>query len=265
MQARWVWAVGAAVVAGVVAVGVVAAIDDGPQPADAQETTTTVDGGAGGGGGGATGSSDTLRTVTVTADGTASGTPDTAIVQLGVRTRAESANEALDLANQKATDLLAALDFGGVEKEDITTTNVFVYPQYGNDGRQITGYEAGNTVSVKIRDIENAGTIIDATAGVVGDEIVLEGVSFTIDDTGTLREAAREDALANAKTQAEQLASASGLSLGDLVSIVEGSVPDIPVFRAEAAAADAAGGSVPLEPGQQELNLAVTVVYELAS
>ena len=41
MQARWVWAVGAAVVAGVVAVGVVAAIDDGPKPADAQETTTT--------------------------------------------------------------------------------------------------------------------------------------------------------------------------------------------------------------------------------
>ena len=99
-----------------------------------------------------------------------------------------------------------------MEKEDITTTNVFVYPQYGNDGRQITGYEAGNTVSVKIRDIENAGTIIDATAGVVGDEIVLEGVSFTIDDTGALREAAREDALANAKTQADQLATASGLS-----------------------------------------------------
>ncbi len=176
--------------------------------------------------------------MTVTADGTASGTPDTAIVQLGVRTRAESANEALDLANQKATDLLAALDFGGVEKEDITTTNVFVYPQYGNDGRQITGYEAGNTVSVKIRDIENAGTIIDATAGVVGDEIVLEGVSFTIDDTGALREAAREDALTNAKTQAEQLATASGLSVGDIVSIVEGSVPQIPVFRR----GDAGGG-----------------------
>ena len=261
MRARWGWAVGAAFVAGVVAVGVVAAIDDGPQPADAQETTTTT---ATGGGTAGTSDSDPLRTVTVTADGTASGTPDTAIVQLGVRTRADSANEALDLANQKATDLLAALDFGGVEKEDITTTNVFVYPQYGNDGRQVTGYEAGNTVSVKIRDIENAGSIIDAAAGVVGDEIVLEGVSFTIDDTGALREAAREDALTNARTQAEQLASASDLSLGDIVSIVEGSVPEIPVFR-ETAAADAAGGSVPIEPGQQELNLAVTVVYELTS
>ena len=65
----------------------------------------------------------------------------------------------------------------------------------------------------------------------------------------------------------EQLASASGhLSLGDIVSIVEGSVPQIPVFRTEELAADAAGGSVPRgRAGQQELNLAVTVVYELTS
>ena len=262
MQARWVWAVGAAFVAGVVAVGVVAAIDDGPQPADAQETTTTT----ATGGGGTAGRSDSnpLRTVTVTADGTASGTPDTAIVQLGVRTRAESANEALDLANQKATDLLAALDFGGVEKEDITTTNVFVYPQYGNDGRQITGYEAGNTVSVKIRDIENAGTIIDATAGVVGDEIVLEGVSFTIDDTGALREAAggRVD-------QREDAGRATGLgqrpvTRGHRVDRRGQRAAD-PRLPHGGAGGGRRRGSVPLEPGQQELNLAVTVVYELTS
>ena len=96
-------------------------------------------------------------------------------------------------------------------------------------------------MSVKIRDIENAGTIIGATAGVVGDEIVLEGVSFTIDDTRRCARR-REGALTSARTQAEQLASASDLSLGDIVSIVEGSVPQIPVFRTEELAADAAGG-----------------------
>ena len=258
MSARWGWALLGGVVAGALAVGVVAAVDDGPRIADAQATTTTVapSGGADEGG--------TMRTVTVTADGTASGTPDTAIVQLGVRTRAESANAALDLANQKATQLLDALKFGGVEQKDITTTNVFVYPQYGSDGRKIIGYEAGNTASVKIRDIANAGKIIDATAGVVGDEIVLEGVSFTIDDTGELRRVAREDALVNAEAQADQLAAASGLKRGPVVSIIEGATPGVvPVY--ERLAADTAGGSaaVPLEPGQQELNLAVTVVYEL--
>ena len=259
MSTRWGWALLGGVMAGAVAVAVVAAIDDGPQPAAAQQTTTTVSTGTGG-----TSGAVPLRTVTVTADGTASGTPDTAIVQLGVQTQAASAKAALTSANEKASLLLDTLKSSGIKPEDITTTNVFVYPQYASDGRRITGYQAGNTVSVKIRDVTKAGTIIDAAAGVVGDEIVLQGISFAIDDTGALRQAAREDAVKNTKSQADQLAAASGLKVGPVVSIIEGSVPSSfpPVPLVERAASDA-GGSVPLEPGQQELNLSVTIVYEL--
>jgi uncharacterized protein len=261
MSGRWGWALLSGAVAGALAVGVVAAIDDGPQPADAQETTTT----AAPTTDPTSGRTVPLRTVTVTADGTASGTPDTAIVQLGVQTQAATANDSLEQANEKAGRLLDALKFSGVKQEDITTTNVFVYPQYGSDGRAINGYQAGNTVSVKIRDVAKAGTIIDAAAGVVGDEIVLQGVSFTIDDTGSLRQAAREDAVKNTRSQADQLAAASGLKVGDIVSIIEGSVPGSlpPIPFVEQAAGDRAAASVPLEPGQQELNLSVTVVYEL--
>ena len=187
MGARWVWALVAAVAAGATAVAVVAVVDDGPQAADAQATTTTT---APSGGGGGSGTSAPLRTVTVTAEGTASGTPDTAVVQLGVQTQAASAKDALEQANQKAAQLLDALKFGGVKPDDITTTNVFVYPQYGANGQTITGYQAGNSVSATIRDVTKAGTIIDAAAGVVGDQITLQGVSFNIDDTGSLRQAA---------------------------------------------------------------------------
>ena len=265
MGARWGWALAAAVAAGAVAVTVLAVVDDGPQPAGAQATTTTTVPGAGGGG---SATNAPLRTVTVTAEGTASGTPDTAVVQLGVQTQAASAKDALDQANQKAAQLLDALKFGGVKPEDITTTNVFVYPQYGTEGQKITGYQAGNSVSATIRDVTKAGAIIDAAAGVVGDQITLQGVSFNIDDTGRLRQAARDDAVAHAKSQADQLAAATGLAVGKVVSIVEGSVPDIPLVYADAAApATTAAGSmpVPLQPGQQELNLSVTVVYELTS
>jgi uncharacterized protein YggE len=243
------------------AVAVVAAVDDGPSAANAQTTSTTT------APGGESSSAAPLRTVTVTADGNASGTPDTAIVQLGVQTQAPKANDALDQANQKAAQLLDVLKVGGVEKKDITTSNVFVYPQYSNDGRTITGYQAGNTVSVKIRDISKAGTIIDAAAGAVGDEIVLQGISFTIDDTGALRQAARDDAVKNSKAQADQLAAATGLKVGDVVSIIEGSVPTSvpPVPYAADAAGGREAGSVPIEPGQQELTLSVTVVYELVS
>jgi uncharacterized protein len=262
MGARWGWALAAAVAAGAVAVVVVAAVDDGPQPAGAQATTTVP---AGGGGGSATNAP--LRTVTVTAEGTASGTPDTAVVQLGVQTQAASAKDALDQANQKAAQLLDALKFGGVKPDDITTTNVFVYPQYAPDSQKINGYQAGNSVSATIRDVSKAGAIIDSAAGVVGDQITLQGVSFNIDDTGSLRQAARDDAVAHAKSQADQLAAATGLKVGKVVSIVEGSVPDIPLVYAAAAPATTVADSaaVPLQPGQQELNLSVTVVYELTS
>jgi len=190
------------------------------------------------------------------------------VVQLGVQTQAASAKDALEQANQKAAQLLDALKFGGVKPDDITTTNVFVYPQYGTNGQKITGYQAGNSVSATIRDVTKAGTIIDAAAGVVGDQITLQGVSFNIDDTGKLRQAARDDAVVHAKSQADQLAAATGLKVGKVVSIVEGAVPNIPlVYAAAGAPATTAADSmpVPLQPGQQELNLSVTVVYELTA
>ena len=264
MRARWGWAAIGAVAVGALTVGVVALVDDGPRSAGAQQTTTTTVPGTSPATGGSNGAP--LRTVTVTAEGSAKGTPDTAIVQMGVQTRSDSAKQALELANQKTAQLLDALKFGGVKPEDITTTNVFVYPQYDNSGQKITGYQAGNTVSATIRDVGKAGAVIDAAAGVVGDEITLQGVSFSIDDTGTLRQAARDDAVAHAKSQADQLAAATGLHVGDVVSIVEGAVPTVPVFAAApTTAAGADSAAVPLQPGQQELNLSVTVVYELVS
>jgi uncharacterized protein YggE len=254
MGARWGWALIGGVVAGALAVGIVAMVDDGATPVGAQTTTPTAGGEV----------STAPRTVTVSADGTASGTPDTAIVQLGVQTQAAKANDALDLANENAQQLLDALKVGGVEKKDVTTTNVSLYPQYSNDGKTITGYQASNTVMVKIRDVSKTGAIMDAAAGVVGDEITLQGVSFVIDDTGALRDAARQDAVAKAKAQADQLAAAAGLKVGKVLALTEGSAasPPMPYPAAGGAARDAAA-SVPIEPGQQQLDVSVTVVYEL--
>ena len=174
MSARWGWALVGGVVAGALAVGVVAAVDDGPQPAAAQTTTTSA---AEGGSGGSTATAAAHRHGDGRRHGLGharhrhrpAGRPDAGLRRPTTRwTR----------PTRRPAQLLDTLKFSGVKKEDITTTNVFVYPQYSSDGRTITGYQAGNTVSVKIRDIAKAGTIIDAAAGVVGDEIVLQGVSL---------------------------------------------------------------------------------------
>ena len=174
--------------------------------------------------------------------------------------RRRSANEASTWPIRKATDLLAALDFGGVEKEDITTTNVFVYPQYGNDGRQITGYEAGNTVSVKIRTSRTPGR---SSARPRAWSVTRSCSRACRSPSTTPARCARRRGgrLDQREDAGRATASASDLSLGDIVSIVEGSVPQIPVFRTEELAADAAGQRA-ARASQQELNLAVTVVYE---
>jgi uncharacterized protein YggE len=257
MGARWGWAVLGGTVAGVLTVGAVAALQHGPRPAAAQTSTTSVptSGGAG---------TRPMRTITVAADGTSSGKPDTAIVQLGVQTQAAKAKDALDKASAKAQQLLDALKISGVKSEDITTTNVSLYPQTTSDGRTITGYQANNTVMAKIRDVGRAGSIIDAAAGVVGDEITLQGVSFAIDDTGKLRAEARKDAVTKARAQAEQLAAATGEKVGQVLSLSEGvSAPSPVPYAVAAGAARDAAASVPIEPGQQELDVSVTVVYEL--
>jgi len=256
MDARWGWAVAGGVV-GVVTLVAVVAIEGRPRSASAQTSTTLPTTGTGQ-------PAEPIRTITVSGDGTASGRPDTAVVQLGVQVQAERANAALAAANEKAQQLLNTLKISGVKADDITTTNVSLYPQMASNGRTITGYQASNTVTAKIRDVARAGRIIDAAAGAVGDEITLQGVGFEVDDTGAMRAAARRDAVAKAKAQAEQLAAASGQRVGPVISLSEGAASPPPIaYAAGRSAAPDAASSVPLEPGQQELDVAVTVVYEL--
>jgi len=263
-RGRWVAAGGAVVV--VAAVVAVVALAGRSRPASAQTGTSTTGPSTTGtgttGAGAAPGAP--IRTITVSGDGTASGRPDTATVQLGVQVRAAKATAALEAANGKAQQLLDTLKISGVKPDDITTTNVSLYAQTANDGHTVTGYEAGNTVMAKIRDVGRAGVIIDAAAASVGDDISLQGVSFSIDDTGAMRAAARREAVAAAKAQAEQLASASGRHVGSIISLSEGTTAPPPLaYAAGTVPAADAGSRVPLEPGQQQLDVAVTVVYEL--
>jgi uncharacterized protein len=255
---RWIVpvAVAGGVVTGALAMGLVALIDDSTttQPAGAQ-TPTTVTGSA---------AVTTLKRVSVSGVGTVSGTPDVLTINLGVRTQAPSAGAALDSASLKATALIATLKQAGVAEVDISTTDVAVWPQYTNDGRQVVGYEATNSVNAKLRDLKRAGSVIDAAAGAVGDAITLGGLNFSIDDTGPLYAKARDLAVAQARTQAEQLAKAASVGLGGIVSIDE-SVQQYgqPVVYPAAGGAAADRASVPLQPGSQSIQLAVTVTFEL--
>jgi uncharacterized protein YggE len=204
------------------------------------------------------------RTITVNGHGVVTAEPDTASVWLGVSVTAPRASDALEQASRAAQTLIDTLTGHGVAADDIVTTSVSLWPQYGSSPNRITGYQAGNDVRVTIRDLARAGSVIDAGAAAVGDAARVNGITFTIDDTSTAIAAARAAAMRDAAARAGQYAAAGGVAVGAVVQIGEQQVADPwPVQYAPAAAAGDRA-SVPLQPGTQQLTVDVTVVYELA-
>lgn len=200
------------------------------------------------------------RQITVVGNGETTGTPDTATVQLGVQTSADSAQQALSANNTEMQALIAKLKELGVAESDIQTSNISIYPRYNPDGQGINGYDATNSVSVTIRNISQTGELLDQVVQAGANNV--GGISFSVDDPSALEQQARDAAIANARQRAEAMAQAVGGSIGQVLSITEniGSAPPIPlaVGRAEAAA-----DAVPIQPGEQTVAAQVQITYEL--
>jgi len=259
---RWIVLVaGGGVVAALLVVGVLAAVTDGPKQATAQVPTTVAPSMVSAPPG-------VTRTVAVDGVGVVSGVPDTVTLSLGVSVEGDSAAAALASANSKANALIDTLTGAGVAKTDIQTGYVSVWPRYRDMSQDVDGYWASNSVNAVLHEIDRAGAVIDAATDAVGDGITMGGVSFSIDDTSGLYTQARKMAIDEAKRRAGELAGAAGVSVGAVMSINE-SAQEIP-YRAtydsrSASTVAAAGGAapMPIEPGKQELQLRVQVVFEL--
>jgi uncharacterized protein len=254
MNRAWlvVGGVGVALVA--VAVGALAVGHEGPAPATAQSTNPNPDPTAAPPAG--------ARTISVDGVGTVSGTPDTVTLNLGVQVQGPTATEALATASTKAQALIDTLTAAGVAQADIQTGYISVYPNYQGPGATPNGYWASNSVTAVIHDVSKAGPIIDAGTKAVGDGTSFSGVSFSIADTSALYAQARKMAVDQARQHAEQLAAAAGGSVGAVLSIDESAAP-MPVTYAPATTAAAAPASPPIEPGRQQLQLSVKVVFGL--
>lgn len=203
--------------------------------------------------------------LSVSADGKSEARPDMAIVNLGVTTEGQTAAAALAENARRMTALTAALRRAGIAERDIQTSNVSVYPQqvYGEgQAPRITGYQANNSVTVKVRRIDNTGRVIDAAVGAGGNTV--NGVSFTHADPDAQLDIARRDAIAEARRRAELYANALGMRVNRIVSVSEGGgyAPPMPVAVERFAAQDSAA-STPVAPGEIETRVSVNVTFEL--
>jgi uncharacterized protein YggE len=112
--------------------------------------------------------------LTVNAEGMTEGRPDMATINLGVTTEGQTAQAALAENARRMTALTQALRRAGVAERDIQTSNVSVHPQQQYvEGQQprITGYQANNTVTDKVRRIDSTCRVIDAAVAAGGNTV----------------------------------------------------------------------------------------------
>ena len=203
--------------------------------------------------------------LTVTGEGEAVAVPDMATVSLGVSAQNADAGTAMDEASKVAEAILARLDAMGIAARDRQTSDVGLQPIWNNptnsdNAPEITGYEASNRLTVRVRDLDQLGEVLGAVTEDGANR--LSGLSFGLQDPDPVTEAARRDAVEDAMARAKVLAEAAGVTLGPVVSISEngggGYAPSpMPMMEARMSAA-------PVAAGESTINARVTMVFELA-
>jgi uncharacterized protein YggE len=210
-------------------------------------------------------SMDAIPVLTVSGSGQARVAPDEATVRLGVLVQAPTAHEAQDRVNRAAGAVLAVIGKLGIPAERIQTTGLNLGPQYAqsrseSQGPRITGYQASNSVTVRVDDLARVGPVIDA--GLAAGANTLDGVDFGLRDDGAARAAALTDAVREARAKAEGLAAALGVRLVEIVEVAEGGVAvSPPPFQARGMAAMA---PTPVAAGQVGVDASVTVRWRIA-
>jgi uncharacterized protein len=192
--------------------------------------------------------------------------PDIATVGAGVTTQARTAVEAM---RTNATAMRAVVDRIkqlGIAERDIQTTGINLGAMYDYNQqtqRQVfRGYQASNRVSVKLREIDRTGPVLDALVEAGATD--LNGPDWSIDDDKPARAQARRAAIETAHAQALEYARASGFANVRLLEINEALPPSRPMPMMRMAQAEAASdASTPVQPGMIEAGVTVTVTYEM--
>ena len=227
--------------------------------------------------------------LSLTAEGRSRRVPDLALFNAGVVTQAANATEALADNSRKMNRVVDALKRAGIADRDIQTSAVSLQPRYtnpdleaqirarqtgqpyvpSNEPPRIIGYEARNSVQVRVRQLGQMGKIIDTLIAQGANQV--DGPSFTLDEPRTAQDEARREAVSIGRQRAELYAQATGMRVARLLSISEGG-GYYPVQQAIVVTGSRIGGpppppaperDSPISPGELELGVSVSMQFEL--
>ncbi|MEZ5924502.1 MAG: SIMPL domain-containing protein [Hyphomicrobiaceae bacterium] len=204
------------------------------------------------------------RTITLSASGSTTAVPDRVLIMLGVQSEAATAREALDANSAAMRKVIEAVKAEGLEDRDVQTSDFSIGPryEYTQDGKppRLVGYQVSNVVNIRVKDISRLGLILDKAVSEGSNQV--NGIQFQVSDQEVRLDEARKAAVANARRMAELYAAAAGVELGPVMHIEEAAFrPGPVVMMRQAAAAEAS--AVPIESGEQTLQVTVTITWSL--
>lgn len=208
------------------------------------------------------------KTFTVTGEGEITAKPDMAVVSLSVKEKQATVKEVTQKGNEAMGKVIAAVKGVGVSEDDIKTTQYSLYPSYHYPrGAEavLDGYELNQTIRVEVKDLAKVEDVLDK--GVKAGANQVGQISFEIDDDSEQRNQAREEAFADARKKAEQMAKAAGVRVGDVITFSEsgGNYYPEPMYRTYGMdmAMEETAMAPSIEPGSQDVNVTVSVTYEI--
>lgn len=199
--------------------------------------------------------------VVTSGDAIVSKRPDVAFISVGANAQAASAGQAQrDLASLM-NKLVAKAKSMGIPDSEINTSSYSIGPIYSPGGNTITGYEAGEQLSLKWHNVDSVGNALDGLVQQGGATRI--NVSFGLNDPKAAQAEARSLAIADARNRATAMAKAAGVQLGQVLRITDStSVSRPPSYNFAGPAA--AGDQTQLPVGTLDVQVTVEVDFAIA-
>lgn len=200
--------------------------------------------------------------IEVVGTGLVSGTPDTVLLNMSVQATASAVNDAMSEMTADMNRVLAALRGDGVPAQEIATSGLSLGQNYGPQGVP-DGYQASESVTVKLHPLSSAGKAIADAVAAGGSGARLDGISLDFSDDSAMVRAARAQAFAQAEAEAQQYAALAGRPLGAVESITEQFANPVPQPMTYQGAVAGTAAAVPVNPGTQQVSVSVQVIWAL--
>ncbi len=222
-----------------------------------------------------------MNLITVNGKGESVSIPDIATFSFSVTENAKTVGDAQGKSSTKINSVLKAIKGAGILDKDIKTISYNINPHYdyvpvpcstnimcGQTKSVLSGYDVSQTIQVKIRNLDKAGSILDTVGGLGVQDV--NGLTFGIDDIDTVKAAARNTAIENAKEKAKTLAKNLGVKLVRITSFYDQSDDMYPIYAAESMSAGygmksamAPAPTTDIPSGEQKVTAKVSITYEI--